>query len=374
MALTFPSSPTNGQIYTDTVTGNRYIYDSTKSIWKFAANNVGMSVSSTPPSNVAPGSMWFNREIGRTFVYYDDGDSKQWIETVPATGSFDSTTVASYANAAAVLAVGSAYNTANAGFSVANAGFAKANTALQNTTGTLAGDLIITGNMGVGNSSPQARLHVGGAGGASLIIGDNSDANRGLRFDSNFSLGVTYIGTNTSAKDLIIGIDSIEKLRFVTGGHLKMASGLKILNSSGNPILQQTGSILQVVTAFDSGTSTTSAGWTNTGLTASITPTSSSSKILILVSWTGRSGSNRMGHRITRGATVVEGQLESLGVFNQPQRMFTHYLDSPASTSSQTYTLQIYQPSTAGTIQTNDAGSNVGLNPHNEITLIEIAA
>ena len=71
MALTFPSSPTNGQIYADTVTGNRYVYDSAKSIWKFAANNVGMSVSSTPPSNVAPGAMWFNREIGRTFVYYD---------------------------------------------------------------------------------------------------------------------------------------------------------------------------------------------------------------------------------------------------------------------------------------------------------------
>ena len=120
MALTFPSSPTNGQIYADTVTGNRYVYDSTKSIWKFAANSVGMSVSSTPPSNVAPGAMWFNREIGRTFVYYDDGDSKQWIETVPATGSFDSTLVTSYANSAATVLVTPAFNQANAAYTAAN--------------------------------------------------------------------------------------------------------------------------------------------------------------------------------------------------------------------------------------------------------------
>ena len=84
MALTFPSSPTNGQVYTDTTTGNRYVYDSTNSIWKFSSNTVTMSVSSTPPANVSSGSLWFNREIGRTFVYYDDGDSIQWIETVPS--------------------------------------------------------------------------------------------------------------------------------------------------------------------------------------------------------------------------------------------------------------------------------------------------
>ena len=129
MALTFPTSPTNGQIFTDTVTGNRYIYVSASGLWKFASNSVGMSVSSTPPANVAPGAMWFNREIGRTFVYYDDGDSKQWIETVPATGSFDTTTVASYANAAAVVALTPAYNTANAAYNTSNAAYTQANTA-----------------------------------------------------------------------------------------------------------------------------------------------------------------------------------------------------------------------------------------------------
>jgi hypothetical protein len=412
MALTFPSSPVDGQLYIDSGTGNRYIYDSAKGLWKYASNNVSMTVGAAPPptTTVAPGAMWYNTNTGRTFILYDDGDSRQWVENVPAVGSFDSSTVAGYANAAAVIAVAPAFN--------------KANSALQNTSGTFAGSLTATGDVtsggtltalstvqsssgadlslnanganrdvivkvnsselarvvgstgrvGIGNISPQAKLHVGGSGGANFLVADNDDANRGVRIDSNFASGQTYVGTNTSAKHLILGIDGIEKLRLEAGGHVKLASGIKILNSSGNPILQQTGSILQVVTAFDSGTSTTNSGWTTTGLTASITPTSSTSKILVLLSWTGRSGSNRMGHRIDRSGTVIEGQLESLGVLNNPQRMFTHYLDSPATTSSRSYTLQIYQPNTSGAIQTNDAGSNVGLNSHNEITLIEIAA
>ena len=133
MALTFPSSPTNGQIFTDTATGYRYIYNATAGVWAFSSNNVGMSVSSTPPGNVGSGSMWYNREIGRTFVYYNDGDSSQWVETVPATGSFDSTLVTSYANSAATVLVTPAFNQANAAYNTANAAYANSNTKV--TTG-----------------------------------------------------------------------------------------------------------------------------------------------------------------------------------------------------------------------------------------------
>lgn len=173
MALTFPSSPTNGQIYTDTVTGYRYSYNSSAGVWSFAANSVGMSVSSTPPANVAPGAMWFNREIGRTFVYYDDGDSKQWIETVPATGSFDGTLVSSYANTAAVLAVAPAYNTANA--------------ALANTSGTFAGNLSVTGNVGVGTISPTYKLQSNGTFGVTGSAYSNTNVH-----SSGFSPAANY--------------------------------------------------------------------------------------------------------------------------------------------------------------------------------------
>ena len=147
MALTFPSSPTNGQYYTDATTGNRYVYNSASGVWTFAANNVGMSISSTPPANVASGALWYNREIGRTFVYYDDGDSKQWVETVPATGFFDSSTVAGYANAATQIYLSPVYNTANAAYS-------KANAALPNVSNAVFdGNLRVTGVLSIGSNT-----------------------------------------------------------------------------------------------------------------------------------------------------------------------------------------------------------------------------
>ena len=33
MALNFPGSPTNGQVYIDTATGNRYVYDAARTRW-----------------------------------------------------------------------------------------------------------------------------------------------------------------------------------------------------------------------------------------------------------------------------------------------------------------------------------------------------
>lgn len=147
MALVFPTSPTNGQVYTDSTTGNRYVYDSSKGVWKYSSNNVGVSVGTAPPpiNQVAPGAMWYNTNTGRTFILYDDGDSKQWVENIPAPGSFDSSTVAGYANAASILAVAPAYNTTNAAF-------AKANAALANASGTLAGNLTVAGSINTNNT------------------------------------------------------------------------------------------------------------------------------------------------------------------------------------------------------------------------------
>lgn len=39
MALNFPNSPVDGQTYLDTSSGNRYVYDSANTLWKYASNN-----------------------------------------------------------------------------------------------------------------------------------------------------------------------------------------------------------------------------------------------------------------------------------------------------------------------------------------------
>ena len=44
---------------------------------------VSTFVGATAPADVLNGARWFDTVSGRTFVYYDDGDSAQWIEANP---------------------------------------------------------------------------------------------------------------------------------------------------------------------------------------------------------------------------------------------------------------------------------------------------
>lgn len=188
--LDFPSSPTNGQKYT--LNGVSYYYDSTVGAWLTTVVQDPLitsvaHVGSSPPSlaNTQAGDIWFNTDLLRMFVYYNDGTSSQWVEPAYSTAfpQYDllntAFTVAnvgfgianagySVANAGYTVS-NSAYTTANAGYTVANAAFgaangaatttnaaaafAKANTALANTTNTVfSGNLTITGTSTVGSS------------------------------------------------------------------------------------------------------------------------------------------------------------------------------------------------------------------------------
>ena len=113
------------------------------------------------------------------------------------------------------------------------------------------------------------------------------------------------------------------------------------------------GKVLQVVGAVrpDSIT-TTSTSFVTTSLTASITPSSASSKILVMASWQGSKGGevwSDSGARLFRGTVAGTGigdarfynYSTSYGsaVISAGQNIIV--LDSPSTTSSQTYTLGI---------------------------------
>ena len=124
MALDFPNSPTNGQLYTDPVNGNRYVYDSANSAWKSTSTfQYNATVSSTAPGTPQKGSLWWNQDYGRLLVYYQDANTSLWVDATPSMDYRSDI------------------------FAVANAGFGKANTALQNTSGTFAGTLYTTGSL-----------------------------------------------------------------------------------------------------------------------------------------------------------------------------------------------------------------------------------
>jgi hypothetical protein len=113
------------------------------------------------------------------------------------------------------------------------------------------------------------------------------------------------------------------------------------------------GKVLQVVTATTSGTNSTSTStFADTGLSASITPSASTSRILVMVSqghYFNKNGAQAAtGLRIMRDATSIwtmgtYGWYNiSVGAANTDGRNFGSviYLDSPSSTSAITYKTQ----------------------------------
>ncbi len=150
------------------------------------------------------------------------------------------------------------------------------------------------------------------------------------------------------------------------------------------------GGVIQVVQANTSTTvSVTTSSYTDTGLTASITPTSSSSKILVLVNQSiatsGSTGSQYGGMKLLRGATTILNPVESGGApydfgfatyGNQGMytRLSINYLDSPATTSATIYKTQgkPYFSTNSGTMAFQVSGSDQ--NGTSTIILMEIAA
>tara|TARA_R100001369_G_C3250772_1_gene156063 strand:+ start:8 stop:496 length:489 start_codon:yes stop_codon:yes gene_type:complete len=137
------------------------------------------------------------------------------------------------------------------------------------------------------------------------------------------------------------------------------------------------GSVLQVVIA-DSTTevSTTSGTYADiTGMTAAITPSATSSKILITFSLNIYNGgaSSHGDIKLLKGSTQLQeyGYTSFDSSANHISMSTQQHLDSPSSTSALTYKLQFKRASSSGTIYANYDDSNG--DPHSQITLMEIA-
>jgi hypothetical protein len=154
------------------------------------------------------------------------------------------------------------------------------------------------------------------------------------------------------------------------------------------------GTVLQVVTVgYGSSASTTSTSYVDTGLSATITPRSASNKILVIVSQginpvggasVGYGYQVNAGVQLLRGATTLitpagdsggkystgfsTGIAPVAGTITQWQIVTMNYLDSPASTSAQTYKTQFaLGTSGMGIVYANDSAGG------SYITLMEIA-
>jgi hypothetical protein len=172
------------------------------------------------------------------------------------------------------------------------------------------------------------------------------------------------------------GADTPARLAVGTNGHVltadsTTATGLKWAAAAGG------GKVLQVVQAtYATQVNVSTSTPTDTGLSASITPSSSTSKVLVIVSQNGvgkDTGATDAWINLLRGSTVISefgkviGNNGGAGT-NVPGSASVAYLDSPATTSSTTYKTQVY--SGAGIAK---AFAQAG-NAMSTITLMEIGA
>ena len=153
------------------------------------------------------------------------------------------------------------------------------------------------------------------------------------------------------------------------------ATGMKWAAAAGGG-----GKVLQVVNAtYGTAASSSSNVYADTGLTATITPTSATSKILVLVDQNGIMKSNanastRLQLRIMRGATAIFTLGTRFLYTNTTLELVAgtasaSYLDSPATTSATTYKTQFGSTG-------NDASVSVQASSteNSTITLLEIGA
>ena len=146
-----------------------------------------------------------------------------------------------------------------------------------------------------------------------------------------------------------------------------------VLTSANMNLLRGAFRILQVVSA---GTSTSvtnnTSSFVDTGLTATITPQATTSKILVLVSQTfGKTdgnSNNAVGSTIVRGATnIFTSQGAALYTGSATPMvgpsMAAFVLDSPATTAATTYKTQFANFTNAAGVsaQTNGGGATIVL-------------
>ena len=188
--------------------------------------------------------------------------------------------------------------------------------------------------------------------------------------------GTTVLTLPTTSGTVLTSASSVARSQLPTGSVLQVVSTTKTDTASGSNLMS-------------------SGSWANV-LQVSITPTSSSSKILIIydIEFSGSlaSGDSAVVARLVRGSTAIcigdsagtrnrvtngtrwpSGRADFYGTFSQ------NFLDSPATTSSTTYSVQLACRGVGGNTwycnrSLDDYDSSEGSRSASTITVMEIAA
>jgi hypothetical protein len=151
----------------------------------------------------------------------------------------------------------------------------------------------------------------------------------------------------------------------------------QVLTAAQQNALRGAFRVLQVVQAtYSTATTSTSTSYVTTGLSATITPQSNTSKILILVTMPARNQNNTGSgfYTIFRGTVAGTNLFGAPGfayIYGDPIMRSTvsgNFLDSPATTSAQTYTVGMKTDSGTSAVYAQESSTT------STITLLEISA
>lgn len=86
MAETFPSNPQVGDKFSFqgvpySWNGIAWVFDATPGVAPFVSRVATTTTGPTPPVAPLPCDLWFDSERGWSFIYFDDGNSQQWVVT-----------------------------------------------------------------------------------------------------------------------------------------------------------------------------------------------------------------------------------------------------------------------------------------------------
>ena len=204
------------------------------------------------------------------------------------------------------------------------------------------------------------------------------------RIKADSASGLQLISDSSDEIQIQSGTDTVAT---INSSGITMGSGKSLVGG---------GKMLQVVQTVKSDTFTTSStSFTDiTGMSATITPSATSSKILVIVSFgaLGHSTTVSSAYRLMRGATPV-GVGNAVGSRPQASMKATytsssthadgghtfHYLDSPSTTSATTYKVQMGVQGPSYSVRVNgswayaDGTDLLYATSMSSITLIEVA-
>ena len=82
MAFNFPNTPTDGQNFVPVVGGPVYAWSAATGAWMITSGGLsaGVYIGDLPPANPAIGQLWWNSTTGLTFIWFNDGNTSQWVQ------------------------------------------------------------------------------------------------------------------------------------------------------------------------------------------------------------------------------------------------------------------------------------------------------